>query len=1052
MKKLLRLRLWLLALLVLGGANSLLAEDTTATISFGSGDGSTNVNSASATGSDSQGNSWTITTVGTTSFTPQASYSQIGSGKKPAESITFTTTLPSNVTVTSFSAKFGGFNGTEGNVTLKVGDTSVGTGSLDATNDVTVTSKSSAVGSVLTVTVTDISKGVKAYNISYTYTEGGTVKTSIATLNGITPTTVKLGETAEFTLDATFASTDATDYEVVWTSDNSDVLDVVSSTGANGLYEAKAIGTANVTVRVEPVDNATYTAVSETYTVRVIDPSANDGSLEHPYTVSEALAAIDAGEGVTDVYAKGIVSEIVTPFNSQFGNITYNISADGSTTSDQLQAYRGLGLNGAKFTSADDISVGDQVVIYGNLTKHNTTYEFAQGNYLASITPKQLTEIRLSGDYPTTFGEGAEFSHEGIEVTAYFNDGSIEDATTKAEFSEPDMTRLGEQQVTVSYTRKGLTATAVYTITIVETPSHNATFSVNGTTTTAQVKEGLAIEFPENPADISGKSFVGWTTTEIATPTDVKPEFVTSATMGTADVTFYAVFAEKTGGSAPALTKLGSDYTFTEGDNLVIVATSGTTEYGLYQETVPSGGSYVKNFEFDGNVETVTADKKNYFTVAKAPGSTDKWVLGDATNGYLYSSGSNNLVVTNNWSTWTLGWDDTKGKFTLKTDDRYLSLRNDLVGDNKYKWRLGGTSTNTGVPFLDIYKLTTGGYSYKGYATTVALNTYTVSFVNMEPWTWGEDVYIYAWSNESGNVMGDKPGVKCEKTGTIELYGDTEFPVYNCTFQSAVDPQYVMFNNGDMSNDGVNIKQTLGNAYIDGATYRNGSDGGMSQYIGSFFFTDGASQYKPTDTYSVGYDGSADKATYARVFTEGKLCTIVLPFAMSEEDAAKRGTFYKITSIKNGYIFGDEVAAPEAYVPYIYMPSNYPWFTGVEVSELPAFAIKSVTTAEGYTMEFVAEPTTLTSGGEYDYYGFADGKFVKAAVATANPFRAYIKVPHAANAPATLQWLGDEATGISDYKAEDGSAKKEVYDLQGRRVENPVRGIYIINGKKVVVK
>ena len=1041
MKKLLHLRLWLLALLVLGGANSLLAEDTTATISFGSGSGCTNVNSASATGSDSQGNSWTIITVGTTSFTPNASYSQIGSSNKPATSITFTTTLPSNVTVTSFSAKFGGFNGTGGNVTLKVGDTSVGTGSLNATNDVTITSKSSAVGNVLTVTVTNISKGVKAYNISYTYTEGGTVKTPIATLKGITPTTVKFGDMAEFTLDATFASTDASDYEVVWTSDNTDVLDVAGNTDGNALYEAKAIGTANVTVRVEPVDDATYSVVSETYTVRVIDPNANDGSLEHPYTVSEALAAIDAGKGVTGVYAKGVVSEIVTPFNAQYGNISYNISADGSTTSDQLLAFRGLGLNGAAFTSADDISVGDKVVIYGNLTKYNTTYEFAQDNYLASITPKQLAEIRLSGNYPTTFVEGAEFSHEGIEVTAYFDDGSVEDATTKAEFSAPDMTQIGEQQVTVSYTRKGLTASDVYTITIVEIPRHNATFSVNGTTTTAQVKEGLAIEFPENPADISGKSFVGWTTNEIAAPTDAKPEFVTSATMGTADVTFYAVFAEKTG-DAPALIKLGSDYTFTEGDNLVIVATSDDTEYGLYQETVSN--SYVKNFEFDGDAETVTADEKNYFTVANAPGSTDSWVLGDDTNGYLYSSGSNNLAVTDNVSTWTLDWDDTEEKFTLMTAGRYLSLRDDLSGDNKYKWRLGGTSTSTGVSFLDIYKLT-GGYSYKGYATSI-VNTYTVTFVNMEPWSWGDDVYIHILNVNTESPTG-WPGVKCEKTGTIKLYGDTEFPVYNCTFQSAVDPQYVMFNNGD---NGVNIKQTLGNAYIDGATYRN--EKAESQYCGSFFFTDGASQYKPTDTYSVSYAGSADKATYARVFTTGKLCTVVLPFALSADVAAAKGKFYQITSIKNGYIFGDEVAAPEAYVPYIYMPSNYPWFTDVEVSELPAFALKSVTTAEGYTMEFVAEPTTLTSGGEYDYYGFADGKFVKAAVATANPFRAYIKVPHAANAPATLQWLGDEATGISDYKAEDGSAKKEVYDLQGRRVENPVRGIYIINGKKVVVK
>ena len=442
------------------------------------------------------------------------------------------------------------------------------------------------------------------------------------------------------------------------------------------------------------------------------------------------------------------------------------------------------------------------------------------------------------------------------------------------------------------------------------------------------------------------------------------------------------------------------------------------------------------------------ADEKNYFTVAKAPGSTDSWVLGDDTNGYLYSSSSNNLAVTDNVSTWTLDWDDTEEKFTLMTAGRYLSLRDDLTGDNKYKWRLGGsTSTPAGVPFLDIYKFT-GGYSYKGYTTSI-VNTYTVTFVNLEPWTWGEDVYIHIINVNTESPTG-WPGVKCEKTGTIKLFGDTEFPVYNCTFQSAVDPQYVIFNNGDVSGD---IKMTLGNAFVDGAAYRTYRVEVDQQPKGNFLFTDDANQFKPTEAYNVNYlYGEKGGASYARVFTEGKLCTIVLPFAMSEEDAAKRGTFYKITSIKNGYIFGDEVAAPEAYVPYIYMPSDFPWFTDVEVSELPAFALNSVTTDEGYTMEFVAEPTTLTSGVEYDYYGFADGKFVKAAVATANPFRAYIKVPHAANAPATLQWLGDEATGISDYKAEDGSAKKEVFDLQGRRVENPVRGIYIINGKKAVVK
>jgi hypothetical protein len=141
--------------------------EKTATILFGNN--GTNIDKVSVTGSDSQNNNWTVTTVGTTSFTQSAEYSQVGSSKNPASSITFTTTLPSSVNVKSFSAKFGGFSGTAGDVILKVGDTEVGTGALNASNDVTVQSTVTASGTVLTVTVTNIAKGVKVYNITVTY-------------------------------------------------------------------------------------------------------------------------------------------------------------------------------------------------------------------------------------------------------------------------------------------------------------------------------------------------------------------------------------------------------------------------------------------------------------------------------------------------------------------------------------------------------------------------------------------------------------------------------------------------------------------------------------------------------------------------------------------------------------------------------------------------------------------------------------------------------------------------------------------------------------------
>lgn len=150
------------------------AATVTGTIVFGTNN--VKINAATVTGDDSQGNTWTITTTGTTSFTQNADYSQVGSSSKPATSITFTATLPNSVNVTAMSAKFGGFSGTAGNVSLKVGDTNVGTGSLNATNDVVVSSTTSATGTVLTVTVTNIAKGVKCYYISYSYEDGSALE------------------------------------------------------------------------------------------------------------------------------------------------------------------------------------------------------------------------------------------------------------------------------------------------------------------------------------------------------------------------------------------------------------------------------------------------------------------------------------------------------------------------------------------------------------------------------------------------------------------------------------------------------------------------------------------------------------------------------------------------------------------------------------------------------------------------------------------------------------------------------------------------------------
>ncbi len=118
-----------------------------------------------------------------------------------------------------------------------------------------------------------------------------------------------------------------------------------------------------------------------------------DGTAEHPYSVATALRLIDengwtGNDNVSEtVYVKGIVSTGIDESDfdpEKFGNATYWISDDGSTDS-ELEVYRGYYLRGDRFTSLDQLEVGDEVIIKGELTKFYDTYELTQGNEIYSL-------------------------------------------------------------------------------------------------------------------------------------------------------------------------------------------------------------------------------------------------------------------------------------------------------------------------------------------------------------------------------------------------------------------------------------------------------------------------------------------------------------------------------------------------------------------------------------------------------------------------------------------------------------------------------------------
>lgn len=163
---------------------------------------------------------------------------------------------------------------------------------------------------------------------------------------------------------------------VSYESTNEDVATIDES----GIVTLVAAGTTTISATSEETD--TYLAGTASYTLTVTDPNA-PGTENNPYTVAQANEAIANNTGLTNVYVKGIVSQI-DEVSTEYGNATYWISDDG-TTSGQLESYRGKYLDNANFTSEDQIQVGDEVVIYGTLQDYQGTNEFKQGNYLVSL-------------------------------------------------------------------------------------------------------------------------------------------------------------------------------------------------------------------------------------------------------------------------------------------------------------------------------------------------------------------------------------------------------------------------------------------------------------------------------------------------------------------------------------------------------------------------------------------------------------------------------------------------------------------------------------------
>ena len=166
-----------------------------------------------------------------------------------------------------------------------------------------------------------------------------------------------------------------------------DTAATIDATGAITLIKA---GKAVISAIFEGNDEYEAQTVSYTLTVKAAAEEGGGETVdisntpETAYTVAKAIELIAAGKGLsTKVYVKGTISYI-KEINTQYGNATYDISDDG-TTSNALTVYRGNYLGGEKFTAGDELEVGDDVVVYGQLKLYNTSNQINTGSSIYSV-------------------------------------------------------------------------------------------------------------------------------------------------------------------------------------------------------------------------------------------------------------------------------------------------------------------------------------------------------------------------------------------------------------------------------------------------------------------------------------------------------------------------------------------------------------------------------------------------------------------------------------------------------------------------------------------
>lgn len=244
--------------------------------------------------------------------------------------------------------------------------------------------------------------------------------------------------------------------------------------------------------------------------------------------------------------------------------------------------------------------------------------------------------------------------------------------------------------------------------------TYTIAWSVNGEIVQSQnLEEGDAVTAPTVVAP-DGKVFLGWVITAIDGMTDIAPQLVEPMTTATAEVTYYAVFATRTGYTNVTYTKLASK-SFDPLAEYVLAAEESDKNTTLHYFSSYTGTTADESY----GITSTDADDAIILTLS---GTADELVAKDASGNYIEALAANRFKMSSECTSLNLHsngtiYNPSKTEYSL----RYYHA-NGLGG---FRWYFSNQITGT---YAYFYKKD-GVATYSDYCTTI-----TTSFVvNISP-------------------------------------------------------------------------------------------------------------------------------------------------------------------------------------------------------------------------------------------------------------------------------------------------------------------------------